>query len=103
VKVDQLIKRRGKLGLIGVNLSWSEAQEWIINHMNHEVGVESVSGILNHFLIEPFCPHEESDEYYFCIQSHREEDEILFSTQVVVFYCLFSISLSLLMIFVDLC
>ena len=29
VKPDQLIKRRGKAGLIGVNLNWEEVQAWI--------------------------------------------------------------------------
>jgi ATP citrate (pro-S)-lyase len=28
-KPDQLIKRRGKNGLLGINLSWSAVKEWI--------------------------------------------------------------------------
>jgi ATP citrate (pro-S)-lyase len=28
-KPDQLIKRRGKNGLLGINLDWAKAKEWI--------------------------------------------------------------------------
>ena len=67
-KPDQLIKRRGKAGLIGINLSWEEVVEWIKARMNKECKVEIVSGVLNHFIVEPFTPHDQSDEYYLCIQ-----------------------------------
>lgn len=67
-KPDQLIKRRGKAGLIGINLSWEEVVEWIKARMNKECKVEVVSGVLNHFIVEPFTPHDQSDEYYLCIQ-----------------------------------
>lgn len=30
-KPDQLIKRRGKAGLLALNKTWDEAKEWIIN------------------------------------------------------------------------
>jgi ATP citrate (pro-S)-lyase len=33
--------------------------------------VEQVSGVLDHFIIEPFFPHQASDEYYVCINSTR--------------------------------
>ena len=36
--------------------------------MNKECKVEVVSGILDHFIVEPFVPHKQSDEYYICIQ-----------------------------------
>jgi ATP citrate (pro-S)-lyase len=78
VKPDQLIKRRGKAGLLAINKSWSEVIEWIKERMNKDTKVEVVSGILDHFIVEPFVPHAQSDEYYICIQSFRETDEILF-------------------------
>jgi len=78
VKPDQLIKRRGKAGLLAINKSWPEVVEWIKERMNKEVKVEVVSGILDHFIVEPFVPHAQSDEYYICIQSFRENDEVLF-------------------------
>ena len=36
------------------------------------------SGRLNNFIIEPFVPHGQQDEYYVCIYSHREGETILF-------------------------
>jgi len=78
VKPDQLIKRRGKAGLIAINKSWEQVQEWIMERMQKEVQVEVVKGILDHFIVEPFVPHQQSDEYYLCIQSFRDCDEFLF-------------------------
>lgn len=78
VKPDQLIKRRGKAGLLAINKSWGEVVEWIKARMNKECKVEVVSGILDHFIVEPFVPHDQSDEYYICLQSFRDNDEILF-------------------------
>lgn len=45
---------------------------------NTETIIEGVDGILDTFIIEPFCPHTPSEEYYVCIQSLREGEEILF-------------------------
>jgi hypothetical protein len=68
VKPDQLIKRRGKAGLLAINKTWPEVVQWIKERMNKECQVEIVSGILDHFIVEPFVPHKQSDEYYLCIQ-----------------------------------
>lgn len=35
-------------------------------------------GKLSNFIIEPFVPHTQQDEYYVCIYSHREGETILF-------------------------
>jgi len=78
VKPDQLIKRRGKAGLLAINKTWPEVVEWIREKMNKECQVEHVTGILDHFIVEPFIPHNQSDEYYICIQSYRNHDEVLF-------------------------
>jgi hypothetical protein len=77
-KPDQLIKRRGKAGLISLNKGWDETQAWIEARRNKEVQVEVVKGVLDHFLIEPFYPHKQEDEFYVCIHSLRPGDEILF-------------------------
>lgn len=71
VKPDQLIKRRGKAGLLAINKTWPECVEWIKERMNKECKVEVVSGILTHFIVEPFVPHAQSDEYYICLQVRR--------------------------------
>ena len=77
-KPDQLIKRRGENGLLKLNATFEEAKAWIMERMNKEISIGSVSGLLNTFLIEPFVPHDQSDEYYVCIQSNRMGEEILF-------------------------
>lgn len=68
-KPDQLIKRRGKSGLLALNKSWSEAKAWIAERANKEVKVETVDGYLRNFLVEPMVPHKQDEEYYICIQS----------------------------------
>jgi ATP citrate (pro-S)-lyase len=68
-KPDQLIKRRGKSGLLALNKSWSDAKEWIAARARKEQKVETVDGILRTFLVEPFVPHPSDTEYYICIQS----------------------------------
>jgi len=77
-KPDQLIKRRGKAGLIKLNATWETACQWINERRNKEVQVEAVKGLLDHFLIERFTPHNQADEFYICIHTIREGDEILF-------------------------
>jgi ATP citrate (pro-S)-lyase len=78
VKPDQLIKRRGKAGLVGINLDWPGVQEWIGRRMDQEIQVESATGTLDHFIVETFVAHAASDEYYVCIQSDRDGNELLF-------------------------
>eukprot|EP00297_Palpitomonas_bilix_P001186 CAMPEP_0113890952 /NCGR_PEP_ID=MMETSP0780_2-20120614/14462_1 /TAXON_ID=652834 /ORGANISM="Palpitomonas bilix" /LENGTH=1122 /DNA_ID=CAMNT_0000880467 /DNA_START=88 /DNA_END=3456 /DNA_ORIENTATION=- /assembly_acc=CAM_ASM_000599 len=77
-KPDQLIKRRGKAGLVALNLDWAGAKAWIGERMAKDITIQQVTGELNNFIVEPFLPHEQKDEYYVCIQSIKEGDEILF-------------------------
>lgn len=39
VKPDQLIKRRGKLGLIKVNVDLNQVQEWVNERIDKDVQV----------------------------------------------------------------
>ena len=78
VKPDQLIKRRGKSKLLLLNADWNDAEKWIKERMSKPVTVGTVTGILDHFIVEPFVPHNETDEYYLAILSEREGDQILF-------------------------
>ncbi|KAJ5584882.1 uncharacterized protein N7459_004682 [Penicillium hispanicum] len=78
-KPDQLIKRRGKSGLLALNKTWAEAREWVEARATKPVLVETVEGTLRNFLVEPFVPHPSSTEYYICINSVREGDWILFT------------------------
>lgn len=78
-KPDQLIKRRGKAGLLCLNKEWQQTAAWIDERAGKHVTVEKTTGTLNSFLIEPFCPHPADTEYYVCINSAREGDWILFT------------------------
>ncbi|KAF9280499.1 citrate synthase, partial [Mortierella alpina] len=78
-KPDQLIKRRGKSGLLLLNAEWAEARAWIEKHAAKDVLVDSVPGVLKTFLVEPFIPHPSNTEYYICINSDRDGDNILFT------------------------
>ena len=71
-KPDQLIKRRGKSGLLALNKSWAEAKEWIAARAGKEQQVETVKGALRQFLVEPFVPHPADTEYYININSVRD-------------------------------
>lgn len=71
-KPDQLIKRRGKAGLLKLNATWKEARDWVAQRANKPVQVEHIDGMLRHFLVEPFVPHPQETEYYININSVRE-------------------------------
>ncbi|XP_029363499.1 ATP-citrate synthase [Echeneis naucrates] len=78
VKPDQLIKRRGKLGLVGVNLDLNGVREWLKSRLMKETTVGKAKGILKNFLIEPFVPHKQEQEFYVCIYATRDGDYVLF-------------------------
>uniref|UniRef100_A0A8D0CYL8 ATP-citrate synthase n=1 Tax=Sander lucioperca TaxID=283035 RepID=A0A8D0CYL8_SANLU len=78
VKPDQLIKRRGKLGLVGVNLDLNGVREWLKSRFMKETTVGKAKGVLKNFLIEPFVPHKQEEEFYVCIYASREGDYVLF-------------------------
>lgn len=71
-KPDQLIKRRGKSGLLALNKTWAEARAWIEARAGKQQQVETVQGVLRQFLVEPFIPHPEGTEYYININSVRD-------------------------------
>ncbi|RMZ85579.1 hypothetical protein DV737_g627, partial [Chaetothyriales sp. CBS 132003] len=78
-KPDQLIKRRGKSGLLALNKTWPDARAWIEQRAGKEQKVETVVGTLRQFLVEPFVPHPQDTEYYININSVRDGDWILFT------------------------
>lgn len=71
-KPDQLIKRRGKSGLLALNKTWADARAWIEERAGKPQRVETVDGVLRQFLVEPFVPHPQNTEYYININSVRE-------------------------------
>ncbi|KAF2356148.1 hypothetical protein FHG87_013098 [Trinorchestia longiramus] len=64
VKPDQLIKRRGKLGLIAVGVSYEVAQQWVQERIGKNQKVGKAVGKLRTFIIEPFLTHDPSEEAY---------------------------------------
>lgn len=81
VKPDQLFGKRGKHGLLLLNADFAAAKKWIAERMHQETTVGKTQGKLTHFLIEPFVPHAENDEWYVAIRSERDEDILYFSIQ----------------------
>ncbi|UJR20924.1 hypothetical protein I4U23_024033 [Adineta vaga] len=77
-KPDQLIKRRGKLGLIKANVDLQGAQDFIKANLDKEISIGHTTGKLKHFIIEPYLSHENVDEMYICIYSNRDGEVILF-------------------------
>jgi ATP citrate (pro-S)-lyase len=61
-----------------LNADWKDAEQWITQRRGKPVTVGNVTGILDYFIVEPFVPHDQADEYYLAILSQRDGDEILF-------------------------
>jgi len=79
IKPDQLFGKRGKHGLVLLNITWEEAKSYLKENMGAEVVLGGVAGRLTHFLVEPFVPHKE--EYYVALSSDYDGDNIFFSKQ----------------------
>ncbi|MDD4003938.1 MAG: ATP citrate lyase citrate-binding domain-containing protein [Elusimicrobiaceae bacterium] len=80
-KPDQLFGKRGKHGLLCINADWKKAWGWVSDRMNKSAKVGETTGELTHFLVEPFTPHAEDDEFYIAMRTFRDEDVIYFSTK----------------------
>jgi ATP-citrate lyase beta-subunit len=78
-KPDQLFGKRGKHGLLLIDADLSKVRSWVGERMGMEMEISGVKGRLTHFLIEPFTPHKQDEEYYFSMQTRREGDLILFN------------------------
>ncbi|XP_038044305.1 ATP-citrate synthase-like isoform X2 [Patiria miniata] len=78
VKPDQLIKRRGKLGLIKVGVDLQGVKEWLSTRLGKDFAIGEAKGKLTNFIIEPFIPHQPTDEVYLCIYCQRSCDVVLF-------------------------
>ena len=76
VKPDQLFGKRGKHGLVGLNLDYTGVQNWIKEKTSKKTTIDKVTGNLTHFIISPFISHEK--EYYVAIKDEEENDIIYF-------------------------
>lgn len=80
IKPDQLIKRRGKHGLVKLG-PVPELKAWFDQKKGQYVQVGRTTGRLSRFIVEPLCKHTDAEECYLAIYSRREEDVILFYEQ----------------------
>jgi len=81
VKPDQLFGKRGKHGLLGVNLNLDAVKTWIAERMHQEMTIGQSTGTLDTFLVEPFVAHDPENELFIAIRTEREQDMIYFSQQ----------------------
>ena len=72
IKVDQGIKKRGKQGLIRLNVSKRDA---------HQAVRELAEKGFERFIAEPMLPHENSEERYVSIERMRDGMRFLYSPQ----------------------
>lgn len=78
LKPDQLVKRRGELGLVKLNLTWEQVQQFVMDNAHKEINVQGVVDELHTFVVEPFSPHEDREEYYVSFQNHRDGTLVYF-------------------------
>ena len=82
-KPDQLFGKRGKNNLLLLDATLEEVNGWIGERMERETTIVqttgATTGVLTHFLVEPFVAHDE--EYYVAIVQGQNGDTIYFSTR----------------------
>ncbi|KAM7484218.1 hypothetical protein LguiA_000227 [Lonicera macranthoides] len=77
VKPDMLFGKRGKSGLVALNLDLAQVAEFVKERLGKEVEMGGCKGPITTFIVEPFIPHNE--EFYLNIVSDRLGCSISFS------------------------
>ncbi|KAL9149609.1 hypothetical protein ABFS82_12G119000 [Erythranthe guttata] len=77
VKPDMLFGKRGKSGLVALNLDLAGVAAFVKDRLGKEVEMGGCKGPITTFIVEPFVPHDE--EYYLNIVSERLGCTISFS------------------------
>ncbi len=84
-KPDMLFGKRGKNNLVlyKVNkpgdVTLEDAAKWIDEKRSTETTLLSgQKGVLTHFIVEPFTPHSEDEEYYIAATTLDEENDVLY-------------------------
>ncbi|CAN6550742.1 hypothetical protein ACFX13_011791 [Malus domestica] len=77
VKPDMLFGKRGKSGLVALNLDFAQVVEFVKERLGKEVEMGGCKGPITTFIVEPFIPHNE--EFYLNIVSDRLGNSISFS------------------------
>eukprot|EP01018_Ginkgo_biloba_P009424 Gb_37680 [translate_table: standard] len=77
VKPDMLFGKRGKSGLVALNLDLAQVAAFVKERLGKEVEMGGAKAPITTFIVEPFVPHEE--EFYVSIMSERLGSTISFS------------------------
>ncbi|GMY26264.1 ATP-citrate synthase alpha chain protein 1 [Fagus crenata] len=77
VKPDMLFGKRGKSGLVALNLDLAQVATFVKERLGKEVEMGGCRGPITTFIVEPFIPHNE--EFYLNIVSDRLGNSISFS------------------------
>ncbi len=87
-KPDMLFGKRGKNGLVLFKINkpgdvkLEDAARWIDEKQSHEVTLLSgQTGHLTHFIVEPFTPHTQEQEYYISATTVGEDDVLYMSAE----------------------
>ncbi|WOH16547.1 hypothetical protein DCAR_0936103 [Daucus carota subsp. sativus] len=77
VKPDMLFGKRGKSGLVALNLDLAQVDNFVKERLGKEVEMGGCKGPITTFIVEPFVPHNE--EFYLNMVSDRLGCSISFS------------------------
>ncbi|KAL6577891.1 ATP-citrate synthase alpha chain protein 1 [Orobanche minor] len=77
VKPDMLFGKRGKSGLVALNLDLAGVAAFVKERLGKEVEMGGCKGPITTFIVEPFVPHNE--EFYLNIVSERLGCSVSFS------------------------
>lgn len=77
VKPDMLFGKRGKSGLVALNMDFAQVADFVKERLGKEVEMGGCKGPITTFIVEPFIPH--SEEFYLNIVSERLGNSISFS------------------------
>ncbi|MEW5831256.1 MAG: ATP citrate lyase citrate-binding domain-containing protein [Campylobacterota bacterium] len=87
-KPDMLFGKRGKNNLVLFktnkpgDVTLDDAAKWIDEKMSHDVTLLSGQhGRLTHFIVEPFTPHTQEQEYYISATTVGEDDVLYMSAE----------------------
>nr|CAD1838351.1 unnamed protein product [Ananas comosus var. bracteatus] len=77
VKPDMLFGKRGKSGLVALNLDLAQVAAFTKERLGKQVEIGGCKGPITTFIVEPFVPH--SQEFYLSVVSERLGCSISFS------------------------
>ena len=87
-KPDMLFGKRGKNDLVLFktnkpgDVTLADAAAWIDEKMSHDITLLSGQhGRLSHFVVEPFTPHTQEQEYYISATTVGEDDVLYMSAE----------------------